>query len=104
MLCHTPLGANGQRDYDHLLGAGGLAMDGVFGSRITPNITPDLETGIGRWSDADIRRAITQGLRPDGRQLASPMPWRYLRTVRDGDIDAIIAYLRTMPPRQHKVQ
>jgi hypothetical protein len=79
-------------------------MAGVFGSRITPNITPDPETGIGRWSDADIRRALTQGLTPDRRKLASPMPWRYLRTVRDGDIDAIIAYLRTVPPRQHKVQ
>jgi hypothetical protein len=103
MLCHTPLGADGQRDYDHLLGAGGLKMDGVFGPRVTPNITPDRETGIGGWSDADIRFALTRGLTPGGRQLASPMPWRYLSTLRAGDIDAIILYLCTVPPRQHGV-
>ncbi len=104
MLCHTPFGANGQRDYDHQLGAGGLKMNGIFGSRITPNITPDRETGIGSWSDAEIKTALTRGLTPDGRQLASPMPWRYLSTLRDADLDAIVAYLRTVPPQKHKVQ
>ena len=104
MQCHTPLGANGQRDYDHQLGAGGLRMDGVFGSRITPNITPDHETGIGNWSDAEIKSALTQGVTPDGRRLASPMPWPYLNTLHPADLDAIVAYLRTVPPRRHKVE
>jgi mono/diheme cytochrome c family protein len=103
MQCHTPLGANGQRDYDHRLGAGGLKMDSVFGSRITPNITPDRETGIGSWSDVAIKSALTQGVTPDGRRLASPMPWRYLSTLRVADVDAIVAYLHTVPPQHHKV-
>jgi mono/diheme cytochrome c family protein len=103
MLCHTPLAANGQRDYAHQLGAGGLKMDGLFGSRITPNITPDRETGIGGWSDAEIKTALTKGIAPEGRRLASPMPWRYLSTMHDTDVDAIVAYLRTIPPQHHKV-
>ena len=79
-------------------------MDGVFGSRITPNITPDRETGIGNWSDAEIKSALTQGATPDGRRLASPMPWRYLNTLHAGDLDAIVGYLRTLPPRRNKVE
>ena len=104
MQCHTPLGANRQRDYAHQLGAGGLRIEGVFGSRITPNITPDHETGIGGWSDAEIRTALTKGVAPVGRQLSSPMPWRNLSTMRDTDVDAIVAYLRTIPPQHHKVE
>jgi mono/diheme cytochrome c family protein len=103
MLCHTPVGANGQRDYDHQLGEGGFKMEGTFGIRVTPNITPDRETGIGNWSAAEIRIALTRGVTPDGRQLAEPMPWRNLSTLRDADLNAIVAYLRTIPPRQHKV-
>jgi mono/diheme cytochrome c family protein len=104
MQCHTPLGEKGQRDYAHQLGAGGLTMDGVFGQRITPNITPDHETGIGGWSDAAIKTALITGMTPDGCGLTSPMPWRYLSTMHDPDIDAIVAYLRTVPPQHHKVQ
>ncbi len=70
MLCHTPVGPDGQRDYAHQLGAGGLAMDGSFGHIVSANITPDKETGIGTWSDADITRVLTTGERPDGRRLA----------------------------------
>ena len=104
MLCHTPLRADGQRDYEHQLGAGGLEMEGVFGSTITPNITPDRENGIGSWSDTEIKSALTRGMTPDGRQLASPMPWRYLSTLHADDVDAIVAYLRTVPPQHHKAR
>jgi mono/diheme cytochrome c family protein len=98
MLCHTPPGPNGQRDYDHRLGAGGLAMDGVFGHIVTPNITPDKQTGIGTWSDADITRVLTTGERPDGRHLASPMPIAYLAHLTPGDRTALVAWLRSLPP------
>jgi Cytochrome c len=103
MLCHTPMGANGRPDLEHRLGAGGAKITGVFGERITPNITPDRETGIGAWTDEQIKTALTKGLRPDGRLLASPMPWRYLSTMKDGDINAIVAYLRTLPSMQNRV-
>ena len=98
MQCHTPLGEDGRRDYAHRLGAGGLVMDGVFGARVTPNITPDATDGIGGWSDRDIGVALTTGVTPTGVQLASPMPWRYLAHVTQPDVGAIVAYLRTIPP------
>ena len=101
MQCHTPLDSQGQRDDGHRLGAGGLRMDGVFGTVITPNITPDVETGIGGWNDTEIRAALTKGLAPGGRTLSSPMPSRYLATMHRDDVDAVIAYLHTLPS-QHQ--
>jgi mono/diheme cytochrome c family protein len=103
MLCHTPLGANGQRDYEHWMGAGGLVMDGVFGHIVTPNITPDRETGIGAWSDADISRVLTTGERPDGRRLASPMPIAYLARLTPDDRAALVAWVRSLRPVPHAV-
>jgi mono/diheme cytochrome c family protein len=104
MLCHTPAGANGQRDYAHRLGAGGMVLDGVFGEIVTPNITPDKDTGIGAWTDADISRALTTGERPDGRRLASPMPVAYLARLTPDDRAALIAWLRSLPPVANKVE
>jgi mono/diheme cytochrome c family protein len=103
MLCHTPIGANGQRDYAHRLGAGGMVLDGVFGEIVTPNITPDKETGIGAWSDAEISRVLTTGERPDGRRLASPMPVAYLARLTQDDRTALIAWLRALPPVANKI-
>ena len=104
MVCHTPLGPDGQRDYAHRLGAGGLIMDGPFGHIVTANITPDKETGIGTWSDADITRALTTGERPDGRRLASPMPIPYLARLTSDDRAALVAWLHSLKPIAHKVE
>ena len=103
MLCHTPLGADGQRDYLHRMGAGGLVMEGVFGRAVSANITSDRASGIGGWSDADIARALT-GERPDGRRLASPMPTAYLARLTQDDRAALVAWLRTLPPIANKVE
>jgi mono/diheme cytochrome c family protein len=104
MLCHTPLGADGQRDYVHRLGAGGLVMEGVFNRVLSANITPDQATGIGTWSDKDIARALTTGERPDGRRLASPMPIAYLARLTPEDKTALIAWLRSLQPIANKVE
>jgi mono/diheme cytochrome c family protein len=98
MLCHTPRDADERPDLEHRIGAGGAVLRGVFGDIVSPNITPDVKTGIGGWTDRQIKEALTKGKRPDGSLLASPMPWRYLATMRDEDIDAIIAYLHTLKP------
>ena len=98
MLCHTPRDASGRPDLVHRTGAGGAVMRGVFGEIVSPNITPDVRFGIGGWTDQQIKDALIKGRRPDGSVLASPMPWRYLATMRDEDIDAIVAYLRTITP------
>jgi mono/diheme cytochrome c family protein len=98
VLCHTPIGANGQRDYANHLGAGGLELNSAGGSVISANITPDKATGIGGWTDREIKTALTTGIRPNGAQLAAPMPWYYFKNMTDADVDAIIAWLRSLKP------
>ncbi len=100
--CHTPKGPTGDIADKHL--AGGFQMDDpMLGLWITPNITPDPETGIGRWTDAEIIRAIREGKRPDGRTLGPPMPFLLYRRLSDGDVTAMVAYLRTVPPVRNTV-
>lgn len=99
--CHTPKGPQGDLPGKHL--AGGFELDDTFGTWITPNITPDPETGIGRWTDAEIIRAIREGKRPDGRTLGPPMPFDLYRRLADSDVQAMVAYLRTVPPVRHVV-
>jgi mono/diheme cytochrome c family protein len=103
LLCHTPIGAGGQRDFAHRSGAGGFVMEGLFNRVVSANITPDKETGIGDWADADIVRALTTGERPDGRRLASPMPVNYLARLQPEDVAALVAWLRSLPPIANKV-
>ena len=95
--CHTPKGPQGDVPGKHLAGGFQLDDDG-FGTWITPNITPDPETGIGRWTDPEIIRAIREGKRPDGRTLGPPMPFDLYRRLADSDVKAMVAYLRTVPP------
>ena len=69
------------------------------------NITPDPETGIGTWSDADIKKATTEGITPTGGHLAPLMPFAFFHGhLPADDLDAIVAYLRTVPPIKHKVE
>lgn len=68
-----------------------------------PNITPHRETGIGQWSDAEIRRALRQGVSRDGRRLFPVMPYFLFHSMSDADTDAVIAYLRTLKPVENKI-
>jgi mono/diheme cytochrome c family protein len=99
--CHTPKGPDGDVPGKHL--AGGFRMDDTFGNWITPNITPDPLTGIGRWTDGEIIRAIREGKRPDGQTLGPPMPFDLYRRLADSDVEAMVAYLRSVPPIQNLV-
>ena len=56
-----------------------------------PNITPDIDNGIGTWTDDEIKRAITQGVSKDGSKLKPPMGFHYYATVSAADLDAIVA-------------
>ncbi len=93
--CHTPSGPDGVDESLHL--AGGLVMTERGFSAVTPNITPDPETGIGAWSDAEIARAIREGIRPDGSVIGPPMPFEVYPGLADEDLAAMVAYLRTVP-------
>ncbi len=82
---------------------GGNDMTDADGRHIvTANLTPDDETGIGRWSEAEFVRAVRLGFRPDGRVLRSPM--EVLPELGEDEAAAIYAYLRTVPKLRHAVQ
>jgi mono/diheme cytochrome c family protein len=80
----------------------GFEMPGM-GYVYPPNLTPDEETGLGKWSDEEIIAAFTTGMRPDGRQLAPMMPWMSYAHINSNDATALIAYLRSLKPVKHKV-
>jgi hypothetical protein len=64
---------------------------------------PGQATGLGNWTDAQIVAAIQKGQRPDGRMLAPIMPWHAFANLTKQDVDAIVAYLRSLPPVANKV-
>jgi mono/diheme cytochrome c family protein len=99
--CHTPFGPPGTGvDFGNSLGKGGREFPGPWGVSVSRNITASKAKGIGEWSDADIKRAITQGVRKDGTKLKPPMGYPYYAKMTDGDVNAVIAYLRTLPAKE----
>ena len=102
MECHTPIGAGGKRDPSRL-GAGGMSIDLAWGGRIAANITPDPETGIGKWTDDQIIAALSRGVDKDGGLLSPIMPWPYFRTATTEDLRDITAWLRTLKPVRNAV-
>ena len=96
--CHTPI-VKGRRDFKNALGVGGEKFEGPWGVTVSRNITPHKEIGIGAWTDAEIKQAITQGVRRDGFRLRPPMGFAWYATMTDADLSAIVAYLRTIPAR-----
>jgi mono/diheme cytochrome c family protein len=101
MECHTPFGppATGV-DFKNSLGKGGREFRGPWGVSTSRNITSSKSAGIGDWSDADVKRAITQGVRKDGTKLKPPMGYPFYAKMTDGDLDAMVAYLRTVPAKE----
>jgi mono/diheme cytochrome c family protein len=83
--------------------SGGMVFDEEPFKAVASNITPDPETGIGKWTDAQLSRAIREGIRPDGSLIGPPMPFEFYRSMSDGDLKAIVAYLRAQPPVKNAV-
>src|SRR6266705_4029838 len=100
--CHTPKGPQG--DLTGMELAGGVTFQEDVFTAVSPNITPDAETGIGKWSDAQIIAAIREGKRPDGTIIGPPMPIALYRGISDDDAKAIVAYLRTVKPVVNKAE
>ncbi len=97
MACHSPLGRAGP-DMENQMGAGGQPFPGPWGIVVSPNLTPSAD-GLKDWSDEDIKNAITKGVKPDGSRLTGPMAFDYYKNIKPQDLDAIVAYLRTIPPK-----
>ncbi len=88
--CHTR--ADGQSF------AGGRAFVTPFGTMYSTNITPDTDTGIGRWSEQDFARALREGVRPNGEHLSPAFPYPAYTKLSDEDVAALFAYLQTLAP------
>ena len=99
MECHTPMD-KGVREWDTRLGAGGAEFPGPWGVSISRNITSSKTKGIGGWTDAEIKRAITTGVAKDGSHLKPPMGFHYYASVTPEDLDAVVDYLRTVPAKE----
>jgi mono/diheme cytochrome c family protein len=101
--CHTPGGLYGAPDTTRMLSGSDLGWEGPWGVSYARNLTPDTETGIGRWSEADIVTALRQGRRPDGSPVLPPMPWPGYAHMSDADAQALAAFIKSLPPVSHGV-
>jgi mono/diheme cytochrome c family protein len=98
MECHTPR-EKGQLDLQNRMGAGGQQFLGPWGISVSRNITSSKTKGLGAWTDAEIKRALTQGIDKDGRKLDPPMGFQYYAHMTDDDLGDLIAWLRTVPAK-----
>ncbi|WP_170606259.1 c-type cytochrome [Ruegeria arenilitoris] len=94
--CHTTFGPKGPM-FDTHLGAGGFEFHGPWGVSVAPNITSH-QDGLAGYSDDDLKTIIVLGKRPDGSQMLPPMGYAYYATMSPEDLEAIVMYLRTIPP------
>lgn len=101
--CHTPGALYGAPDTTRKLSGSEVGWRGPWGVSYARNLTPDDETGLGKWSEKDIVTAIRQGHRPDGSPLMPPMPWPAFAHFDSVDAYSIAAYLKSLPPISHKV-
>ncbi|HVO80553.1 MAG TPA: c-type cytochrome [Terriglobales bacterium] len=99
--CHaprrlTPQGASLQPGTE---GSGQvMPIPGLPGRVVAPNLTPDVQTGAGSWTDDQLARAIREGIGHDGRALFPFMPYGNFRIMSDEDLASVILYLRSLPP------
>src|SRR5262245_39448514 len=91
--CHTEPDKAGTA-----LNAGGRKYEGPFGTVYSSNITPDPETGIGKWTDDQIITATRSGRRPNGERLIPVHPYPTFNGMAEEDLRALVAYLRSVPP------
>jgi len=91
--CHA---VPGQEDRTRL--GGGLAIKTAFGTFYAPNISPDPNDGIGRWSEADFVTALTKGTSPSGQHYYPVFPYGSYQNMTLADVRDLFAYLKTLPP------
>lgn len=100
--CHTPRNVLGGFEAGMAYAGAAKGPDG----HAVPNITPDPETGIGKWSDGDIAEVLKSGMTPDGDFVGSGMAEEVRNTtskLTDSDVRAVVAYLKSVPPIHNKV-
>ena len=106
VYCHSPhdWAAPGTPMVPGKEGAGDvLPYAGLPGRIVAPNLTPDPETGAGRWTDDQLARAIREGVGHDGRALFPIMPYKHYHNMSDEDLASIVVYLRSLPVVQNEL-
>ena len=81
--------------------AGGVAFETPFGTIYSTNITPDLDTGIGSWTEWDFLNSMRQGIRPNGEHLYPAFPYPAFTKVANEDLVAMFAYLKSIKELKH---
>ena len=102
--CHSTGVLAGKPDPTHFLAGSDVGFQipglGIF---YPPNLTSDRRTGLGEWTEQDIVTVLRTGVRPDGRELAPAMPWRSYAKLTDEDVNAVAAYLKSLPAVDYAV-
>ncbi len=101
--CHTPGTFYGAADAARALSGSELGWKGPWGVSYAANLTPDLDTGIGYWNEAELAKTLRTGVRPDGSAIRPPMPVANLMALSADDAAAIAAYLMNQKPIVHQV-
>ena len=99
--CHTPKGPTG--DIKEKAFTGGLEFDEPPFKVTAPNITPDKDTGIGKYTKAQLKKLLITGKRPNGTPLAEIMPTGFYQIFTPGDLNAVVEYLYSLKPQSNKV-
>jgi mono/diheme cytochrome c family protein len=102
--CHTPRGPGGVFVMEKRFSGGSQTWDTPKYTVKGSNITPDRDTGVGAWSEAELKRSIIEGVRPSGVPLAPQMPFAFYKILTPRDADAVVAYVRSVNPVRNEVQ
>lgn len=104
VYCHTPVRDDGSVIEELYLAGGQRWNLYPFDDVVSYNLTSDKETGLGGWTDEQIKTFVTKGIRRNGtRMIPYPMPWAAYAGLKEDDLNALIAYLRTLPPVHNKI-
>lgn len=103
-ICHSPIDDRGRMLPGMYLAGGQVLRIAPWGEFPTANLTSDPETGIGKFTDQQLEQAITRGVMHDGsRMLPFPMDWGAFSAMTPDDLNAMVAYLRTIPAVKNRV-
>jgi len=103
--CHTPIDKTTFTPVTGKEFSGGEPFDlGPLGIVYSKNLTSDMKTGLGDWTDEEIKTAITTGVSKDGLHLFPVMPYHFFNNMADKDLDTLVAFLRTIPPIENQVE
>ena len=103
-FCHSPFRDDNTMIEEFKYAGGQLFRVVPFGDFVSYNLTSDKETGLGNWTDDQIKTFVTKGIRRDGsRMIPYPMPWPSFANMKPDDLNALVAFLRSLPPVSNRI-